>query len=94
MQIKHIIAAAGVIALMLLGYPALAADAAKQSGAANIEQDPEARLGDQHAMKAGRPGTNVAVHNTRPRADRHKDARKCLNAGNNAAISSCANKYR
>jgi hypothetical protein len=93
MQIKPIIAAAGVIALMLLGYPAVAAEAARQSGAA-IEQDPEARLGDQHAMKAGRPGTSVAVHNTRPRNDHHKDARKCLNAGNNAQISSCAHKYR
>ncbi|MFL6581663.1 MAG: hypothetical protein ACJ8G2_13040 [Burkholderiales bacterium] len=94
MQIKPIIATAGVIALMLLGYPAVAAEAPGQSSAANIEQDPEARLGEQHAMKAGRPGTNVAVHNTRPRNDRHKDARKCLNAGNNAAISSCAHKYR
>ena len=88
MQIKSVIAAAGVIAFMLVGCPALAADAA------NIEQDPEARLGEQHAMKAGKPGTTIAVHNTRPRTDRHKDARKCLNAGNNAAISSCAHKYR
>jgi len=93
MQIKPIITAASVIALMLIGYPALAADAAKQSGAA-IEQDPEARLSDRHAMKAGRPGANIAVHNSRPRTDHHQDARKCLNAGNNAAISSCAHKYR
>ena len=94
MQIKPIIAAAGLIALTLLGYPPVAAEAAQQSRAANIEQDPEARLGDQHAMKGGRPGTNVAVQNSRPRTDRHKDARKCLNVGNNAAIASCANKYR
>jgi len=41
-----------------------------------------------------KPDAPVAVRNTRPKTDRHRDARACLDAGNNAAIIKCANKYR
>lgn len=58
------------------------------------EDVPEAASDGQPMTKLQKPVTTVSVRNTRPRTDRHKDARACLDAGNNAAIIRCAQKYR
>ena len=61
---------------------------------AMAEDKADAKTDEQHMTKTGKPAATVSVRNTRPRSDRHKDARSCLNAGNNAAIIKCAQKYR
>lgn len=61
---------------------------------AMAEDKADAKIGAQHMTKTRKPAATVSVRNTRPRIDRHKDARPCLNAGNNAAIIKCAQKYR
>lgn len=48
----------------------------------------------QPMTKPQKQVTTVSVRNTRPRTDRHKDARACLDAGNNESIIRCAKKYR
>jgi len=58
------------------------------------EDAPEATSDGQPMTKPQKPVTTVSVRNTRPRTDRHKDARACLNAGNNGRIIRCAEKYR
>jgi hypothetical protein len=60
----------------------------------NSEDVPEAASEGQPMTKPQKPVTTVAVRNTRPRTDRHKDARACLDAGNNESIIRCAEKYR
>jgi hypothetical protein len=59
---------------------------------------------DAKAGQAGPAGQNMAnggkvpaiksVRNTRPKRDRHKDARACLDKTDNKAIIKCAHKYR
>lgn len=61
---------------------------------ANTEVAPQAKSEEQDMMKTAKPVTTMSVRNTRPRIDRHKDARACLDAGNNEAVIKCANKYR
>ncbi len=58
------------------------------------EDAPEATSDGQPMTKPQKPVTTVSVRNTRPRTDRHKDARACLDAGNNERIIRCAEKYR
>lgn len=58
------------------------------------EDVPEATSDGQPMTKPQKPVTAVSVRNTRPRTDRHKDARVCLDAGNNERIIRCAEKYR
>ena len=58
------------------------------------EDVPEATSDGQPMTKPQKPVTTVSVRNTRPRTDRHKDARACLDAGNNEKIIRCAEKYR
>jgi len=59
------------------------------------EDVPEATSEGQPMTKPQKPTTTVvSVRNTRPRTDRHKDARACLDAGNNESIIRCAEKYR
>ncbi len=41
-----------------------------------------------------KPATTVSNRKPRPQTKRHKDARACLNAGDNQAIIRCAEKYR
>jgi hypothetical protein len=82
MQIKLIVAAAGSFIVMLLGSTAGAAD----MDAGQAAQD--------EMMKSENPAATVTVRNTRPKVDRHKDARACLEAANNKAVIKCANKYR
>lgn len=36
----------------------------------------------------------IPIRSGRPRVERHRDARACLDAGNNLAIIKCAEKYR
>ena len=120
MQIKPIIAAAGVIACILLQWPAIAAGAPNPSGAAmNYDHESEA-VGDKFLSQATvedesiptteiapvakpeaqtipttvAPVENVVIRGGRPRVERHRDARACLNAGNNVAIIKCAEKFR
>jgi len=120
MQIKPIIAAAGAVAFIFLGWAAVTAAAPIPSGAAvnhvdefasggeiftlqamaedeaevKTETMPEAMSKEQDMSKTEKPVTSVSVRNTRPRVDRHRDARVCLDAGNNLAIIKCAEKYR
>ena len=58
------------------------------------EDVPEAASDGQPMTKPQKPVTTVSVRNTRPRTDRHKDARACLDAGKTEAIIRCAQKYR
>jgi len=48
----------------------------------------------QDMANAEKPAAAVSVRNTRPKMDRHKDARACLEAANNKAVIKCANRYR
>jgi hypothetical protein len=60
----------------------------------NPEDVPEATsVGQQMTNPKKRPAI-VSVRNTRPQHARHKDARACLDAGNNESIIRCAEKYR
>jgi len=67
---------------------------AEDEADAKTEKDPEANAEEQHMAKTVKPVKTVSVRNTRPRIDRHKDARACLDAGKNEAVIKCANKYR
>mgnify|MGYP001302727661 CR=1 FL=1 len=58
------------------------------------EGAPGAASEAQPMAKPEKQQTTVSVRNTRPRVDPHKDARACLDAGNNEAIIRCAEKYR
>lgn len=97
MQIRSILAAAVVAGFMLTGT-GIAAMSEDQVNA-TVEKDPEAKSSGE-PMTAGpmaqssKPEAPLAVRNTRPKADRHRDARACLEAGKNEAIIKCANKYR
>ena len=97
MQIKPIIAAAG-IACMLPEWTAIAADAPNPPSEiliiAMAEDMAEAKAGEQHMTEIAKPATTVSVRNTRPKVDHHKDARACLDAKKNEAVIKCANKYR
>ena len=54
----------------------------------------DSKFGEDGMAKNSKRDITVSVRNTRPATDRHKDARRCLDAGRNEAISKCANKYR
>lgn len=92
MQIKPFIAAAGASACLLLIWPAFAQDTPAATA--------ESQTGDtQSAMSepAAAPmleKQDAPVRNSRPKFERHRDARACLEAGDNSAIIKCANKYR
>jgi hypothetical protein len=59
------------------------------------EDVPEAASEEAQPMtKTQKSVPSVAARNTRPRIDPHKDARACLDAGNNEAVIKCAEKYR
>jgi hypothetical protein len=59
------------------------------------EDVPETAAEEQQPITKTRKAiAAVAVRNTRPRTDPHRDARACLGAGNNEAIIRCAEKYR
>ena len=60
----------------------------------NSEDAAEATFDTQPMTKSGKSVATVSVRSTRPQNDPHKDARVCLNAGNNDAIIRCAEKYR
>ena len=120
MQIKPIIVAAGVLACILLEWPAVAAGVpipslaavnyvgqiatsgenlilqamAEDDSDAQTEATPEAMSEEQDTTETGKPAAGVSAHSTRPRINRHRDARACLDAGNNLAIIKCAEKYR
>jgi hypothetical protein len=96
MQIRSILAAALVAGFILTGTGIAAMSEDKVN--ATAEKDPEAKSSGE-AMTAeptasSKPQAPLAVRNMRPKADRHKDARVCLEAGKNEAIIKCANKYR
>ena len=67
---------------------------AEDDADANSDAAPEAKSEEQDISETGKPAAVVSVRNTRPRIDRHRDARACLDAGNNLAIIKCAEKYR
>jgi len=106
MQIKPILIAAGVIACMFLGWPALAAAAqhyddqlaAKEifilQAAAEDESVEQTEIAPQRMSEAEEKPAAIPIRSGRPRVDRHRDARACLDAGNNLAIIKCAEKYR
>ena len=82
MQIKFFLAAVGILACFSGGILSLQAMAE------------DTRFGEEGMAKNSKRDITVSVRNTRPATDRHKDARRCLDAGKSAAISKCANKYR
>lgn len=82
MQIKFFIGAVGTLACLSGGLLSLQA----------IAED--SKFGEDGMAKNSKRDITVSVRNTRPATDRHKDARRCLDAGKNEAISKCANKYR
>lgn len=67
---------------------------AEDDADAKTEATPEAMSEEQDITRTGKPAAGVSVHSTRPRIDRHRDARACLDAANNLAIIKCAEKYR
>lgn len=77
---------------------AIAADMpeTKTEGNAEVKSEdvPGAPSDGQPMTKPQKPVTTASVRNTRPQHDRHKDARACLDAGNNESIIRCAEKYR
>ncbi|HEX7955017.1 MAG TPA: hypothetical protein VF523_18295 [Burkholderiales bacterium] len=87
MHIKPYVAAIGAVVVMLAGSTAGAADM-------DSEQAPQAAPAQDDMMKTGKPAATATVRNTRPKVDRHKDARACLEMANNKAVIKCANKYR
>ena len=97
MHIKSIVAAA-VAAGCLLTSVAGTAALSEDKGNATTEKDPEARSSGEpvtaEPMAQSSKSALQTMRNTRPKADRHRDARACLEAGKNEAIIRCANKYR
>ncbi len=67
---------------------------AEDEANATTEAAPETKSDEQDITKTGKPAAGVSLRTGRPRIDRHRDARACLNAGNNLAIIKCAEKYR
>jgi hypothetical protein len=102
MQIKPIMSAAGTLACLILGWTAIAADTRNPSSVAKAEEAPTAKTEpaprvmpeEQPMTKMEKPAAATSIRNTRPKMDRHRDARVCLQAVNNKAIIKCANKYR
>jgi hypothetical protein len=97
MQIKSIVAAAVAAACMLTSMAGSAAMSEDKVNA-TTEKDPEARSSGEpmtvEPMAQTSKSALQTIRNTRPKADRHRDARACLEAGKNEAIIRCANKYR
>jgi hypothetical protein len=98
MQIKSILAAAVAVGCMAAAWTGNAAMSEEKINA-TLENDPEAKsagepMTTEPLAQSSKPETPLAVRNTRPKLDRHKDARACLEAGKNEAIIKCANKYR
>jgi hypothetical protein len=81
MQIKLILAAVATFACLSGGIFSLQA----------LAED--SKFGEEGMSKNSKRDINVAVRNTRPMADHHKDARACLDKGKNETIIKCANKY-
>ena len=81
MQIKFILASVGTFACMSGAIFSLQATAE------------DSKFGEEGMSKNSKRDINVAVRNTRPVADHHKDARACLDAKKNETIIKCANKY-
>ncbi len=92
MQIKPFIAAAGASACLLLIWPAFAQDTPAATGEPQAEEAQSA-MSDPEAAPA-MAEQDAPIRNTRPKLERHRDARACLEAGDNLAIIRCANKYR
>jgi hypothetical protein len=92
MQIKPIFAIAGAVAGMLLGCSGLVA-AAQDEPVEQTEITPQPKPGGQEMMAEEKPAA-IPIRSGRPRVERHRDARVCLDAGNNVAIIKCAEKYR
>jgi len=68
----------------------LAATSGDKADAKTGQADPA----EQDMTNAQRPPATTPVRNTRPKIDRHKDARACLDKADNKAIIKCANRYR
>ena len=81
MQIKFIVVVAGTLACLSGGIFSWQATAE------------DSKFGEEGMSKNSKRDINVAVRNTRPTADHHKDARACLDAKKNETIIKCANKY-
>ena len=67
--------------------------------AAMSEDQADAKIGqadpaEQDMANTGNAPATTSIRNTRPKIDRHRDARVCLNEANIKAIIKCANKYR
>jgi hypothetical protein len=68
----------------------------KTEGKAEVKSGdvPGAAPEGQPMTKPQKPVTTASVRKPRPQHARHKDARACLDAGNNESIIRCAEKYR
>ena len=49
---------------------------------------------ERDMTNAGKAPATTSVRNTRPKFDRHKDARACLDKADVKSIIKCANRYR
>ena len=98
MWIKSIVAAAVAAGCMLTSVAGTAA-LSEEKVNATTEKDPEAKspgepMTAEPMAQSSKSAAPQTIRNTRPKADRHRDARACLEAGKNEAIIKCANKYR
>ena len=90
MQIKLVQGAALVLVTLLASGGVIAADQ-QNPGKGEVRARDSTQVPDADSTKAKR---KVAVRNSRPRDDHHKDARACLKAGTNEAVIRCSRKYR
>ena len=82
MRIKFMLAAAGILGCLSGAICSMQASAE------------ETKFSEDGMAKNSKRDITTSVRNTRPAKDQHKDARKCLDAGQNEAIIKCARKYR
>jgi hypothetical protein len=74
--------------------PAQTADPEQAPATAKMEPAPQTIPAQQNMSNAEQSAATVSIRSTRPKVDRHRDARACLDLGDNKAIIKCANKYR
>jgi hypothetical protein len=58
------------------------------------EKTGQADAAEQQMANTGTAPATKPVRNTRPKIDRHRDARACLDKADIKAVIKCANKYR
>jgi hypothetical protein len=67
---------------------------AEDEAVEETELVPPQPMSEEKEMAAEKKPVAVPIRSSRPRVERHRDARACLDAGDNLAIIKCAEKYR